>query len=177
MINFRTATFADHKRIAYLHIENWRETYRGAMLDRYLDHEIESERLKHWRECFTHPPPNMQVILAENNDKLCGFVCAFGGHHPKYGTLVENLHSHKSVRGQGIGKRLLAQAAEWSLQNHPSAGLYLDVLESNTAAQGFYEALGGKHVENRPWEPPGGGEVIEYSYFWADLSKLVTHAT
>lgn len=172
-MNYRVATYDDYARIASLHIENWRETYRGAMLDFYLDHEIEEERLNHWQERLRDPPENMFLFLAEEGVKLCGFVCAYGSHHPKLGTLVENLHSHKSVRGLGVGKRLLGAAAEWSLKHHPSAGLYLDVLESNTAAQGFYAALGGIHVEDRPWEPPGGGEVIECSYYWADLKKLV----
>ena len=172
-MKYRTATILDAQRIAALHIENWRETYRGSMLDAYLDHDIELERPTHWQQRLSHPPPNMTLFLAEDGAKLCGFVCAFGNHHPKFGTLVENLHSHKSVRGLGVGKRLLGAAADWSLTHYPNAGLYLDVLESNTAAQGFYAALGGVHVEDRPWEPPGGGEVIEYSYYWADPSRLL----
>ena len=174
-MEFKTATLENAEEIANLHIANWRETYRGAMSDQYLDYEIWAERQKHWLECLKDPAENQFVLIAKNGDKLCGFVCAFGDHHAKYGTLVENLHSHKSVRGQGVGKRLLAKAAEWSLQHYPSAGLYLDVLESNIAAQGFYKALGGVHVEDRPWVPPGGGQVIEFSFYWEneDLKKEV----
>ena len=153
MIKFREAVAADTQQIAALHITNWRETYRGSMLDHYLDYEVEEERLNHWRERMSHPPENMLVYLAEVGGKLVGFVCAFGNQDPDYGTLVENLHTHKSVRGQGVGKRLLKKAAEWSLETYPDGGMYLEVLESNTAAQGFYAALGGKVVDRRPWVP------------------------
>ena len=170
---YRTADLADCERIAALHIENWRETYRGAMRDHYLDDEIWEERRQHWHQRFSHPADNQKVILAEAGEKLCGFVCAFGDQHQKYGTLVENLHSHISVRGQGVGKRLLKAAAEWSLQTHLAAGLHLDVLENNRAAQGFYAALGGKHVLSVPWVPPGGGEVIEFKYHWPDIKLLI----
>lgn len=171
-MNYRLATFDDHEQIVTLHVANWRETYRGAMLDHYLDHEAKDERREHWKQLLGHPAHNQFVLLAENGEKLCGFVCAYGNHHSVYGTLVENLHSDKSVRGQGVGKRLLARAAVWSLKNHPKTGVYLDVLESNTAAQGFYKALGGVHVETRPWVPPGGGQVIEYSYYWSHPEAL-----
>lgn len=170
---YRTAELSDYERIAALHIENWRETYRGAMQDKYLDEEIWDERHEHWRQCFTHPAENQLVIVAERGTTLCGFVCAFGNQHRQYGTLVENLHSHISVRGQGVGKRLLKKAAEWSLQTDPAAGLHLDVLETNTAAQGFYTALGGLHVLSAPWQPPGGGVVTEFKYHWADVSVLI----
>lgn len=165
-MEYRVATVKDVKAIANLHIENWRETYRGSMTDHYLDHEIWDERQQDWRQRLSVPAEDQFVLIALDGSKLCGFVCAYGNHHAKFGTLVENLHSHKNVRGQGVGKWLLAKAAEWSLQHYPSAGLYLDVLESNTAAQGFYRALGGVHVENRPWVPPGGGQIIEFSFHW-----------
>ncbi|MEM8859389.1 MAG: GNAT family N-acetyltransferase [Chloroflexota bacterium] len=172
-MNYRLANFDDFERIAALHVVNWRETYRGAMLDHYLDHEVWDERHENWKGLLGDPADNQFVLLAEDGEKLCGFVCAYGNHHPTYGTLVENLHSDKSVRGQGVGKMLLARAADWSLASHPTAGLYLDVLESNTAAQGFYKALRGVHVESKPWVPPGGGEVIEFSFYWENPQILV----
>ncbi|MFT5195612.1 MAG: ribosomal protein S18 acetylase RimI-like enzyme [Candidatus Promineifilaceae bacterium] len=174
-MEFRTATSQDQDRIVNLHIDNWRETYRGALADRYLDDQISDDRQQDWTQRLTHPAENQLVLVAKEGDALCGFVCAYGNHHAQFGTLIENLHSNKSHRGRGIGKRLFLQAAEWSLKIYPDAGLYLEVVASNTAAIGFYEALGGIHVESNIWTPPGGGEVLEFSFYWEnkELKELI----
>ena len=172
-MEFRTATLDDAKAIANLHIANWRETYRGALTDHYLDHEIWDDRRQDWQQRLSHPAENQFVLMALDGAQLAGFVCAYGNHHKRFGTLIENLHSSRSHRGQGIGKKLFLMAAEWSLKSYPKGGLYLEVVDSNKAAQGFYTALGGVHVESNIWVPPGGGEVIEFSFYWESLAKLL----
>lgn len=172
-MDFKQASLAEADTIANLHIENWRETYRGALTDHYLDHEIWVERRQDWDTRLRHPAANQFVLMALDNDQLAGFVCAYGNHHPKFGTLIENLHASQSYRGKGIGKKLFLAAAAWSLQSYPDVGLYLEVVSSNTAAISFYSALGGTHVESNIWTPPGGGELLEFSYYWEDLAQLL----
>lgn len=173
---FREATIKDKEQISALHIENWRETYRGALTDRYLDQEIFEERRQDWENRLNHPTENQFVLMALDGDHLAGFVCAYGNQHAQFGTLIENLHTNKTYRGQGVGKKLFFLAAEWSLKSYPDAGLYLEVIGSNTAAIGFYKALGGVHVESNIWVPPGGGDVLEYSFYWenSNLKKEIS---
>ncbi|MFK7804545.1 MAG: GNAT family N-acetyltransferase [Anaerolineae bacterium] len=173
-MKFNVATHQDVRRIADLHIENWRETYRGSLTDHYLDHEIWDDRRQDWEQRLSHPAENQHVLMALDGDELAGFVCVYGRQHAAFGTLIENLHSSKLYRGKGIGKRLFLMAAEWSLKTHPEDGLYLEVLASNTAAIGFYEALGGVNVESNLWAAPGGGEVLEFSYYWENLKCLLS---
>lgn len=172
-MNYRTANREDARLIADLHIENWRETYRGSLTDHYLDHEIWDDRRQDWEKRLSHPAGNQFVLMALDGDQLAGFVCAYGQHHAKFGTLIENLHSSQTYRGRRIGKRLFLMAAEWALKTCPDDGLFLEVVASNTAAIGFYEALGGVHVESNIWTPPGGGEVLEYSFYWENLQDLI----
>lgn len=173
-MEFRSATLKDAQLVADLHIENWRETYRGSLTDHYLDHEIWDDRLQDWEQRLSHPADKQFVLMALDGDELAGFVCAYGRQHAEFGTLIENLHSSKTHRGQGIGKRLFLMAAEWALKTYPQDGLYLEVLASNTAAIGFYEALDGVNVESNLWAAPGGGEVLEFSFYWENLEYLLS---
>jgi hypothetical protein len=66
------------------------------------------------------------------------------------------------------------EIADWS----PSSGLYLWVLEQNTAAQAFYAARGGTCAERAETPPPGGeparlnGKPMGLRYVWRDPSVL-----
>jgi hypothetical protein len=53
-------------------------------------------------------------------------------------------------------------------------GLYLTVLEQNTAAQAYYDARGGIVVERKIAGPfPGGGMAPVLTYAWPDPAKLI----
>ena len=120
-----------------------------------------------------HQKKNQWVILAERDQRLCGFVCAYGNDDPEWGTLIDNLHVRIDKKRLGIGKRLMAEVAKWSIQNYPDAGLYLSVLAPNTPARRFYESLGAQNQSSSLWEPPGGGEVVDLRYVWADIHTLL----
>jgi hypothetical protein len=55
----------------------------------------------------------------------------------------------------------------------PGSGLFLWVLENNTAAQAFYEALGGARADHEISDAPGGGEIAAFRYAWPDPSVLL----
>jgi hypothetical protein len=58
-------------------------------------------------------------------------------------------------------------------------GKYLWVIEQNTAAQQFYQALGGTRVENAVVSPPGGvparlnGSPRRLRFAWPDSASLL----
>lgn len=84
-----------------------------------------------------------------------------------WGALVDNLHLLPTSRGHGVGKRLMGEAARWAVAQGITQ-LHLLVYEANTAAIGFYEALGGVSV-SRDWlETADGGHAWVRTYHWPE---------
>ncbi|HEY3095380.1 MAG TPA: hypothetical protein VGK05_00940 [Acidimicrobiia bacterium] len=71
------------------------------------------------------------------------------------------------------GDSATAGRTRTSSSTAPSAGLYLWVLEQNTAAQAFYEARGGRCVGRGVAQPPGGGAAAVLRYAWRDPGELL----
>jgi GNAT superfamily N-acetyltransferase len=163
----RTATATDAAAIARLHAESWRDAYRGALRDAYLDGDADAERLHVWTERLGAPAPNQYVVVATDAaDAIVGFACAYGEDDAEWGTQVDNLHVRRAHRGHGTGRTLLAEVASWCMRSFTNSGLYLWVLEQNAPARAFYERLGGSAEDTSTWNPPGGGEVLLRRYTW-----------
>lgn len=169
-MRIRIANQFDAESIAILHAESWRNSYRGIFGEKYLDNNVFQDRLDVWRKRFSSPAVNQVVLVAESDQGIDGFVCAFGNEHERWGTFIDNLHVRKNKKRLGIGKRLMIEVALWSLQHYPGSGMYLNVLEPNISARRFYESLGAIHQDSSPWAPPGGGEVMDLLYVWTDLN-------
>lgn len=175
-LRIRIATPGDAADIARLHAASWRTAYRGMLSDAYLTGDIDAERLSVWSKCLSAPAPNQHVALAESDGQVAGFACAYGGDDARWGTLLENLHVSGAVMRQGIGARLMADVAAWSLQAHPGAGIYLWVLVPNLPARRFYERLGALNAGEDVWLPPDGGAVPKLRYVWPDPATLLQFA-
>jgi ribosomal protein S18 acetylase RimI-like enzyme len=172
MIEYRPAIASDAEAIADLHARSWRENYRGAFLDSFLDGDLPAERLSVWRERLEHPSGNQLVQLAVEGTNLAGFVCAYGGHDPEWGSLVDNLHVAHAFKGNGIGAALLRQAAAWLAADYPDLGVYLLVLEMNASARRFYERLGAENAGVAAMDVHGGGVVRSCRYRWPRATLL-----
>ncbi|WP_150291613.1 GNAT family N-acetyltransferase [Sphingobium estronivorans] len=172
-MNFRDATPGDAPLIAACHVESWRSAYAHFMDPAYLAGGIEAERLAHWTQRLTAPSPTQRIIIAEEGAWPIGFTCLIGADHPRWGTLVDNLHALPAARGKGLGSALLAEAARWALQHFPQAGLYLWCYADNHAARGFYAHRGGLVVENTAKPGPDGRTLPEQRFHWADPAVLL----
>jgi len=118
------------------------------------------------------PAENQYVLLAEDNGILCGFICAYGNKHDDYGTIIDNLHVHADFKGKGIRKTLLGAAASWAANHYKNVGLYLEVLDCNVKAIGFYESLGAKKLSSGYWQTPCGNKVKEHIYHWPTVPEI-----
>lgn len=173
MLVFRPATEKDIKGIAALHTKSWRQNYRGALSDKFLDHEAQAERLNVWESRLKKSSPNQHVIVAEYVNEIVGFVCLFFNQSKEYGTLLDNLHVSATMQRKGIGYRLMNLAAK-EIQHYLSdSNMYLWVLEQNLKAIEFYEALGGEKVETVEEMDIGDRPVIKSRYYWKSLEKLI----
>lgn len=140
--------------------------------DEFLDGDILSERHALWVGRLTTPPANQKVVLAELNNELAGFACAFGSDDPQLGTLLDNLHVSPQFQRQGIGARLMSDIVSWRRAERPDEGLFLWVLEANLQGRRFYDSLGGQHVGSEVWHSPDGGALASLCYAWTDLAAL-----
>jgi ribosomal protein S18 acetylase RimI-like enzyme len=171
--NLRPAGASDAAPIARLHAENWRLHYRGAYSDAYLDGNVFEDRRAVWAERLERPDEDHYTIVADLDGDLIGFAHTCLGSDPVWGALLDNLHVRSDLRHEGLGRRLLVETARVLVQRRPSSGLYLWVLQQNTAAQAFYSAMGGVAVEERLGGPfPGGGRASVLRYAWPNPSVL-----
>lgn len=145
-MEFREATVADAGQLAQLHAGNWRRTYRGMFSDQYLDGDLVADRLATWTRRLPAPAGRL-IWLAVDGSELAGFVYCIGDQHQRWGTLVENLHVAPGRQSAGLGRQLLAKAAQWAAEHHPSSGIHLEVVVGNDRARAFYEAIGGRCAE------------------------------
>jgi ribosomal protein S18 acetylase RimI-like enzyme len=163
---YRKANLTDAANIAHLHVESWRNTYRGMLSDAYLDNTVFAERMEHWQKRFDAPTENQYVLVAEKGGELAGFACVYGADDAKWGSLIDNLHIRPDLKGQGIGKQLIQKAFDWARENYPQQGVYLWVFEENHAARGFYESLDGKNVERVLHHNEDDTEGYALRYAW-----------
>ncbi len=90
------------------------------------------------------PTPRFWALVAEHDHKPAGFALYFTsystwrGHH---GIRLEDLYVTPALRGQGIGKALLARLAQIAIEQG-CPRLEWDVLDWNAPAIAVYERLG-----------------------------------
>jgi GNAT superfamily N-acetyltransferase len=171
-IVLRQAVTSDTEIIAALHTESWCSAYRGILSDEYLDGAIFDERKAYWQKSLHAPDPERRLILiAEQAGEAVAFVSVYLDEEPDYGSLLHNLHVRPYLKGQGLGKLLMFEAAQWTLEQNIKQ-MYLWVFEANTGARKFYESLGGKAVEERLETVAGNVERNLLRYVWDDLTLL-----
>jgi len=178
-LRFRSATAEDAIEIATLHAENWRQHYRGAYSDAFLDGDVLGDRERVWTQRLRKPDAGSRTVLAEADTGIAGFAHAVFDSDPTWGALLDNLHVSQQHTRRGVGTELLAVIAHVVIERHTP--LYLWVLEQNVHAQAFYEARSGIRVERAPVSSPGGvasrvnGTPSKLRYAWCDPTVLLTH--
>lgn len=151
---YRLSGASDAPAVAALHADSWRRHYRGAYSDTFLDGDVETDRVAVWADRLSQLAEGHFTILAERDGRLVGFVHTVLDADPSWGALVDNLHVRHGQKRSGIGTRLLGEATQILLERRPTVGLYLWVLEQNTAAQAFYEERGAVRVERGVVQAP-----------------------
>ncbi|MCA2217376.1 GNAT family N-acetyltransferase [Jidongwangia harbinensis] len=180
---FRTGGAEDADRIAALHADSWRRHYRGAYADSYLNGDVAADRQAVWSARLA-TPAGTETILAEHDGRLVGFIHVRFDDDPEHGSLVDNLHVVHDLHRTGVGTRLLGRAARAAAERATHDGMYLWVLQQNTAAQRFYRAAGAVAGETATVSAPGGdpskltGHPRKLRMMWPDaaaLSRLAAH--
>jgi GNAT superfamily N-acetyltransferase len=156
-----------------MHARSWRATYRGLLSDAYLDHNVDEERHRAWRDRFDMLAPDaFAAFVAEDESGAIGFMALLMRSQPT-AVHLENLHVVPDRQRRGVGRRLMAEAARWTLDLAPGAPLYLWVLEANTAAREFYRAIGGTECGVQPHQMPDGSILFAVRCEWSEPRLLL----
>ncbi|GAB4057853.1 GNAT family N-acetyltransferase [Catellatospora paridis] len=155
-MELRTASAVDAEVVATLHADSWRRYYRGAFADAFLDGDVVADRLTVWSQRLRSPKPDQVTIVADVDGEPVGFVHLILDDDADWGSFIDNLHVTNTLRRGGIGSSLITRAAQVVAERGTTGGLYLWVLEQNTAAQAFYVAHGGSPVDRAYAGEPGG---------------------
>lgn len=175
-MTFRDASIHDGDAIATLHAESWRQHYRGAYLDSFLDGDVLSDRLTAWRARMMAPSTNHFTIIANQGHTVVGFAHMILDQDLHWGSLLDNLHVTSRLKRQGIGRLLLQHAALKLTHLRPAdSRFFLWVLAQNTPAQAFYIACGASRGETTLAGPfPGGGRALCHRFAWHDATTLLS---
>jgi GNAT superfamily N-acetyltransferase len=140
-VTIRTATSADVALILGF-IRELAEYERLA--DRVTASE---ERLS---ESLFGPQPRAEVLIAELSGAPVGFALFFHNYSTflaQPGIYLEDLYVQPQARGQGVGRRLLAELARLA-RERGCGRLEWAVLDWNSDAIGFYRRLGGQLLDD-----------------------------
>ena len=159
----RRARASDSDDIARVHVQSWREAYRGLLPQAYLDQLSVAAHERQWRRSLTD---GGWGFVAQWEQRIVGFASGglSRGRRDVSGELYL-LYVLRARHGQGIG-RALFDASHLELARRGHHGLLVWVLADNGARR-FYERLGG--------EPAGEAKVMvadrqfrELAYMWPD---------
>jgi ribosomal protein S18 acetylase RimI-like enzyme len=167
----RSATRADIERIAFIHVQAWRETYRDLVPDTLLAGLSVERRVRAWSEMLNAGEQAPAILVADIDGTIVGFGSACRTRDKVLGTdgEVTSIYLLDRSKRRGIGRRLFVALRAWlGERGCRSVGLW--VLDTNVAARRFYEALGGRagptKVDQRP-----DATLHEIAYVWDDVGS------
>lgn len=169
MLRVREATKKDVKAIARVHVETWREAYKGVFPKDALSRLSVDEREAMWRRTMGDPMPGTDrvALVAVDDADVIGFATA-GREQTEDPFLrgeVFTLYVHPTRQRQGAGRLLLSDALR-RLRVAQLMPALVWVLERNTDARAFYERMGGVPARRR--EERVLGTVVDevgYAFF------------
>ncbi|MBO6792079.1 MAG: GNAT family N-acetyltransferase [Dinoroseobacter sp.] len=175
-INIRPAKAEDADAIATVHINSWRETYRGLLPDELLDGLRQDERAELWSKIIAangHYPTNAQFV-ADSAGEIVGFgSCGLGRSKEcvaaGYKGEISTLYVLKPFQNYGLGSAIFHRIAKHLVGTGVDAAS-LWVLGTNIHARKFYERHGGVAFKERT-DNHRGCSTTEIAYGWSHLPK------
>ncbi|MFC1455830.1 GNAT family N-acetyltransferase [Microvirga arabica] len=146
----RLGTPADSAAIGQILADGWHQAYSGFMRESELGQRIDpgyrAQEVGTWLSTDFDPAKEL-LLVAEQDGNIGGFLAARLGDRNDVGSVarVTLLYVSPEQQGQGIGRQLLLEAAEW-LKLHAPGPISIGAFEQNPF-RSFYESIGGMVVE------------------------------
>ncbi|GLO65701.1 GNAT family N-acetyltransferase [Oceanobacillus kimchii] len=167
----RKALLEDVRGIAIVHVDSWKDTYKGIIPDSYLEKLTYQQREQIWESNISED--KSIILVAENEQgKIIGF--ASGGKrstntYENAGDLT-SLYLLETYQGTGIGKQLLREVL-LHLEELGYRKVFVEVLEDNRTRY-FYEYYGA--ILTSSSSITIGGKVLSLLiYEWKHVSDVL----
>jgi ribosomal protein S18 acetylase RimI-like enzyme len=181
-VSVRPAARGDEDALALVHVRAWQTTYRGILPAEFLDALNVTARVDRWHERIESPGEGefsfvAEAIGDEGRREIVGF--SSGGPERegfasadgvRYAGEVYAIYLLAGWQRQGAGRQLMASSAQ-ALIDRGFRSVVIWVLKDNAPARGFYEALGGVLVGEKPITI-GQTDLLEVAYGWPDAQRL-----
>ena len=139
-VRVRQARVEDAPGMARMHVQSWRETYRGVMADRVLDDpELPAYRERFWTAALSDERYRAnRVAVAERDGEVVGIAMAGPPQDAgaQWGMHLYVLYVLAAEHGTGAGAALLDAVIG------PNEAAALWVADPNPRAQAFYRKHG-----------------------------------
>jgi len=135
----------DAGAIAQVHVQAWRETYRGLIPDSVLAGLSVDGRVRAWSEMLAAGDAAPAIFVAEQEGAIVGFGSARAVRDPALATdgEITAIYLLDGYKRRGLGRALFRHLVDWlAARGCMSAGLW--VLDTNVVARRFYAALNGR---------------------------------
>lgn len=168
-IIIRKAKVEDAAEIANVHVNSWREAYKGILDEDYLNDRplIFKNRYTLWTKLITEG----EIVYVAESDKhgIVGFSNAGISRDERFENFGEIycIYLFKKAHKQGIGFQLLKSSFE-ALKDKGHEKAFLWVLENNPTIS-FYERTGAKKMDYVIEDIIGSKAVREFCYSWDNL--------
>ena len=146
----RSGTPADSTAIGRVLAHGWRQAYSSFMTESELgprvDPDHRAREVEAWLSTDFDPSKELLLVAAQDGEIL-GFLAARLGDRNDVGSVaqVTLLYVSPDNQGQGTGRQLLLEAAEW-LKMHAPGPISIGAFEQNPF-RSFYQAIGGVVVK------------------------------
>lgn len=169
-IIIRKATIEDTAEIANVHINSWREAYKGLLPQDFLDEGPLNfkKRYELWKKVTQNP--DQVTLVAESADHgIVGFVNGTHGRDKdkKDWCEVWSIYLLEKYHNKKIGFNLLKQYFDAHIDKGFTKG-YLWVLDNNPTIK-FYEKVGGRYEGRDKEDEIADQKVKELMFVWDDI--------
>ncbi len=170
-ITIRKATYEDSAEIANVHINSWREAYKGLISEDFLNDRplFFKNRYELWKK-VTLNEKQVTLVAECSKNGVVGFVNGTNGRDEGFEDFAEVwcIYLLQKYHGKKIGFNLLKSFFDAHKEQGFESG-YLWVLNDNPTIS-FYTKAGGKFNGHTNEDDIGGQKVIELCYVWEDIA-------
>ena len=172
MIEYRRPRLDEAEVFAALHVQCWREAYRGIVPAELMAKFKIKTRLPMWETILLDQ--QRIVFGAYDQGRAVGFIVAGKASEHLFDDIdghIAAIYIAASHHRRGIGRKLISLSAKiWADTGGHS--LALGVLAQNTSARAFYETLGARLVKTGSYDWDGH-LIPDAIYVFEDLAFLI----